>query len=375
MSEKIGILVDLGNSETRVSIVRNGVMHDLTLSNRFVKLDGGYKIPPEYRRDTSTIFRQGGLSFANGYIVNKEFSSKAIKPNAIQSKTDQRTTMLSLNLIFIKAFMYLSEITDCPIENLDVSFELRLLLPPSEHDKKADEMKQRASTITQVECFTPKCFKKDVNIENIVILPEGGTAFIGGIYEGKNGQMNIIPKNQTFATDDCLIIDIGAGTTDIVLIRDGEIVVDSKETFHKGGNNIESACKKSLYKEYDYSPDERSMKTVLEEGVLHKGTEIINVESYLNKAKEEFGQELKNFLIDYLQRNDVEIRALKGLLVLGGGALPATRDGKIVSASMATVLVDFIHEITDSVALIDTSHINPRYLNLNGLKLYYTYVG
>lgn len=371
--EKVGLLIDLGNSETRVCLVRKGIEKDFTLSNKVVKLDTDYKIPTEYCNEKTTVFKYNDCLFANGSIVEREFASKAIAPSSQQTKTEQLPTYTSLSLVFIKAYEMIAAETGVSFEDVDVSFDLRLLLPPSEHDKYSETLKSSVKTIKMVEVVSPICATKKVKINSLVVLPEGATAFIGCMYQSENGEMTINKANEKFQQGTVLVVDIGAGTTDIVLIKDTEVVVDSKETCQKGGNNVEALCKRRLYKTFDYWPSAQAMQRVLTEGILEKGNETFDVVEHLNYAKESFGAELKNFIIDYLSRNDVQIRDVKGLLVLGGGTLPTVRDGVVVSPSMSEVLTNYIHELTNSIALMDIGGLNPRMLNMAGLKIYYKF--
>lgn len=375
MSEKVGILVDLGNSETRISIARNNVFEDFVFSNRFAKLESKYNIPTEYRNDKSTIFKYNGASYANGVIVSKEFpSTKLIKPYAKQTKTGQLSTDLTWNLIFIRTLLYLAEVTQTPIEDLDVTFDIRMLLPPSEHDKCSEEIKQEIMKITEVTVFVPVRLKKEIKISSVVVLPEGATAYIGCVYKDMNGQLTVVPENEPFTTGNVLVIDIGAGTTDIVNIKDTELVVASKDTLKEGGNVIESDMKQRIARKFDYTPDDEAMRIALETGILEKGMDKLPVEDMVCEAKESLGFVLKNFLMDYLNRSSIDIQSVKGILVVGGGALPTERDGAIVAPPMADVLLKFIHEMTTSAHLVNLCGRNPRSLNLEGLKIYYKFI-
>ena len=95
-------------------------------------------------------------------------------------------------------------------------------------------IKNNIMNIASVEMCSPVQFTKKINIKSIIVLPEGATAYIGSIYCAVNNEMQVVPQNEQFTEGDVLVIDIGAGTTDLVLIRDTELVVDSKETFKKG---------------------------------------------------------------------------------------------------------------------------------------------
>ena len=59
---------------------------------------------------------------------------------------------------------------------------------------------------------------------------------------------------------------------------------------------------------------------------------------------------------------------LKGLLVIGGGAIAAERDGKVVSESLAYPLCENIKQMATSVELVHLT-VNPRFANIEGLRI------
>lgn len=373
MSEKLGVVVDLGNSETRVSVVSDTFNIDnLTLSNNYAVLKGGYKVPAEYRNANSTIFRVDGVPYANGAIVQREFKSLAIKPNSLSYKTDQNVTKVTLNLILIQVLALLSKEKGVTIADLDVTFSLLLLLPPFEHATKASALKAKVKSINAVEVFSPFCIVKPINIAEVTIIPEGAAAFVGAMYNINGDKMEVVSQNEVFLAGDVLTIDIGEGTSDVVLIRDGDLVLESKETYTNGGSKVAAICKRSLAMQLGYFPDDKAMLSVLQTGVLEQ-SEPFYADDYLNQAKEEFGQGLTNFLIDYVQRHSVELRALKGLLVVGGGALPAIRDNAVVSPAMADILLKFIKSVSNNVGMMHIGNKNPRLLNILGAKIIYLF--
>jgi len=374
MSEKIGVLIDIGNSETRFSIIRNGVATDFTYSNKYVKLEEGYSIPNEYKNEKSLVFIYSGMTYVNGTLVDKEFPKRAIAPNALKPKTSQLTTYLTLNFVFIRTFIFLSKTMGIPIQDLNVSFDVRLLLPPSEHDRYSDEFKTKVQEITSVSLISPYAWTKNISINSIMVLPEGATAYIGSIYQNVNDSLVVIPENEAFISGDVLVIDIGAGTTDIVRIKDTEIVVNSKETFNIGGMNIASYCSKLLYQKYGYFPRDEAMENVIATCQLVKGNETIDVSALVNSAKDNFSAQLEKDLTEYLLRNDITIQEVKGLLIVGGGALGAERDGVVISPPVSEVFINYIKELASSIALVSTKNRNPRTLNLEGLKLYYRFI-
>jgi hypothetical protein len=369
--EHVSIAIDLGNSQTRYSILYKGAWVDRTASNRFIHLMPGYEVPVEYQNDKSLIFRYDELSYGNGDIVGREFSHSAVKPTAIKSKTEQVCSMLSINVILINTFKYFAEKWNKPITALDLAFDIFVLLPASEHAKSANVIASKIQNITSIDILSPMKVQRSVNISSVKVLAEGVAAYMGAMYEfTPTGEMVEREVNQKFLTGETLVIDVGAGTTDISLIKDSSVVLNSKESFREGGNRVEADCKNIIHTDFDYYPSDEAIRGILENGILLKGAKEINAEKYLNTAKRDFGMRLNNFLLEYLERNNVELRDLKGLLVAGGGALPTYRDGQKVSPAMCDVLIELISEVTDSVELVDTTGCNPRTLNIDGLKLF-----
>lgn len=371
---KAAILVDIGNSETRYVLVHEGKTYYNSCSNSFALLTQGYKVPEDYINNKTTVLCVNREYYATGELALREFPRKSQRPVALLAKSDQEATIRTMTLLFAQCYRKLSELTGVAIEDLDVEFDVVVALPPIEHKVKADKLKALIRSIKSVEVLAPIYMKKDVDVADIYVLSEGAAAFTAVMYdETEDGEVVESEVNEAFFDGDVLVIDIGAGTSDMVLFRDADVIIDSKDSFKKGGNAVLSACRQFINEKYDYSPTDQAMEKVLAEGVLVKGNDIIDVTDLLDRAKSGFSAELYNFLINYVQSHSIELQELKGLLVIGGGSLPAVRDGKIVSVSLAEVLVDFIMQVTNSVKLVDTKGINPRLLNIEGLRMFYLY--
>ena len=370
---KAAILVDIGNSETRCYFVYDGKEYFHTYLNRYATLSAGYKIPDDYINDRSTVFKVNNEVIANGDLATREFSRTAKRPNSQQFKTSQATTVDTLTLLFIKAYIEVSKYSGIPIEELDIVFDVVAALPPSEHKSKSDELKELIRGITEVEVLTPIGFKKDITVDRIYVVSEGAAAFTAAMYEEEDGEIVESESNEQYLKGYVLVLDIGAGTTDIILFKDADVVIESKESIPFGGNMVTAKCKQLINENYSYVPDDEVMLTVLETGILEKGNSKIDVTAYLNEAKQYFGSQIYNKLLDYVDSHPIELRDIKGLLVAGGGALPAMRDGEVVSVSMAEVLVRFITELTSTISLVDIHKYSPRLLNIDGLRLFYLY--
>jgi hypothetical protein len=167
------------------------------------------------------------------------------------------------------------------------------------------------------------------------------------------------------------ILDIGAGTTDIVMIRDTELVLDSKDTFNIGGNTVEAQLKKLIRLKYGYAPTDIS--SVVESGYLMDGSAQHDVSELVTSAKDTYSKMLMTHIRSYLERMMIGMREVKGILVAGGGSLPSTRDGKVVSPAMSEVLIEYFKELSPNISLMNTDGKNPRLLNIQGLQYIHKY--
>ena len=370
--EKITVLTDLGNSETRFYIIYNGKTWFKTTSNQYVQLNES--IPVEYCNEKTCSFVYGGISYAQGIYVARECSTRAIRPNSLQHKCAQLVTDLTINMALITALKVVAGVKNCSVDELqDVQFSIGVLLPPAEHSMMATTLKQKLEQITYVRSLTPVEFTKEIKVVSTIVVPEGAAAFIASMYELREGKLAQRESNKIYESGDVLVIDIGAGTTDIVQIKDSDLVLESKDTLRKGGRAIESLCKQMLQKRFDYAPTDTTIREIFKTGYLLQGNTKHDVVDILNEAKSRFSGILYEYLISYLERSELEIRAIKGLLVVGGGALETIRDGVVVSPKIAESLIKYIQQLTSTIELVDIGKVDPRRMNIEGLRLYYAF--
>lgn len=371
MKIKAGLLIDLGNSETRMKLLVGGNEKTIELSNRFVELPAQYTIPKEYQNNKTSIICVKGSYYAHGSLAEREFSDKLIRPSAVEYKTDQLVSELSLTMVFLNALINLSEARGLPISDIDASFNVSILLPPLEHDVATKEMKELVKSFKSIKALLPFEVDATIEIDNVNVLPEGVTAFFGVYYTEHEGALVEVDENQEYSTGYVLVLDIGAGTTDVVLIRDTELVLNSKDSFNKGGNTVESNLKTEIRRNYKYAP--QNVTSIIATGILEEGTVSHKVEELVTVSKEAYSKILIPDLMGYLERMTISLKEVKGVLVVGGGSLPTIRDGQIVSPAMSDVLIKYLKNLAPNLKVMSTSDINPRLLNIEGLKFIHKY--
>lgn len=385
-----GLLIDFGNSETRVIVISGTNTFKFTMSNKFAELPAGYRISHKYANPKSTIFGLNGSYFANGFIVEREFTGVEIRPSALQYKVDQLVTDLSLNLAVIKALDLLAKAYNMPIKSLDVTFNVSVLLPPLDHEVNEGRMSDKIKSLTKVTSLIPQQHDAEFKIGDTIVSSEAVAAFFGAFFieEGlqtstQNGDITIrdngqnvklveVDNNSKFSSGYVLVLDIGAGTSDVALFQDMELVERSKDTFKRGGNTVESIIKNELKKKFGFTPT--SMKRVISEGILEEGNDVHDVAEIVTIAKNTYSKSLMEDLRSYLERIMIDMPVIKGLLVAGGGSLASIRDGIVVSPAMSEVLMGYLKTLAPRMEPLDVSGKDLRDLNIEGLMYLHKYV-
>ena len=362
------LLVDLGNSETRTEIVYNGKSVKLEIPNAYCELHENYVIPEDYRNDDSTVFVSGGDYIANGELVSHEFSTRSMKPTGLMHKSEQITSKYSIIMVMIKAIALISGSLGTIPSDINWVFDIACLLPPDEQSNKDDvsEMKGMISEITEIQSVSPINYKVPVSSKDIRIFPEGVVAYTAAMFSMRDGKAVANVDNLKYRQGYTLVMDIGAGTTDLAMVFNGKFVAASKTTIKTGGNYVEKTCKKEIRRKFGNAPTD--MTEIIEKGVYTRGNERIIMDDVLIRAKKDFAAELNKEIIEYLEVTQIPVHELKGLLVIGGGAIATVRDGKIISESLAYPLCENIKNMAKSVELIKID-VNPRFANIEGLHI------
>ena len=362
------LLVDLGNSETRAEIVYNGKSVKIEMPNTYSELHENYTIPEDYRNDESIVFGCDGEYIANGELVSHEFANRSMRPTGLKHKSEQITSKYSIIGVMIKAIALISgNLGNVPNE-INWVFDIACLLPPDEQSNKddVDYMKNMISTITEVNCISPIKYRIPVSIKEVRIFPEGVVAYTAAMFSMKEGKAVANADNLKYRQGYTLVMDIGAGTTDLAMVFNGKFVAASKTTIKTGGNYVEKTCKREIRRKFGNAPTD--MTEIIEKGVYTRGNERIIMDDVLIRAKKDFAAELNKEIIEYLEVTQIPVHELKGLLVIGGGAIATERDGKVISESLAYPLCENIRSMAKSVELIKID-VNPRFANIEGLHI------
>lgn len=379
------ILLDLGNSETRLTVLSGGKSYHAKLSNRFAELPQDYRISKKYADGKTNIFVYDNVQFANGPLAEREFSNQLIRPTALESKTEQLPTNLTIHLAIIRTIRLLSAVNGVPVTALNVNLNFVALLPPLDLQASEQNMIDLIKSHTTVHSQLPDNFQMNYTIGEVEVYSEAVAAFFGAFYEEQNigapylsndfvtkiSDQNVflqnVEKNEKFQQGYVLVIDIGAGTTDVAVFLDGELIEMSPDTFNKGGNTVESYVSKTIRTEYRFFPP--NVNEVVTTGILREGSKVHDVREIVTAGKKHYSSLIETDIQRYLEGLSIEMRAISGLLVVGGGSLESKRDGEVVSPSMSKVLVEFLQRLAPNVELVDTEGKDLRNLNIEGVEI------
>lgn len=370
------IVIDMGNSETRVlvqsGIGRSGLIKQqlTTVSNIFSQISPEYEVPENYTEEDTVVFKTSdGEFYANGLLVEREFSMSALRPTALDPKPTSKVTMLTIQRAFLEGYRLLGSMYRCSPKSLDVTWNVTFLLPPNDIETGAKTLYERIKGLKEIN-FTLPNFSTELKINSVKAYPEGFAAYIGTVM--RRGRI-ISDTHKHLLSSKTLVVDIGAGTTDFFVIEGMETINSTRLTLPYGGNNIIARVKQALLSKNIQLPNKEIEKGVIE-GKIKDGRNVINLAKSLSIFKTEVANTLIDGLTSYLEGNGYPVRSIENLLVVGGGSLASQVEGV---ESLSTYLVNRLKDFAPNIELVTFQEnldedgnqeveTNPRLLNVLG---------
>lgn len=377
ISEKAKMVVDLGNSDTRVLTMfgktKSGKPQQVlnVLSNRFGELtDTSLLNNPDYTPVNSTVFKEkGGVLYCNGDICEKEKGNASLRPSSSDKKYENRLSTFSLKLAFLQSYNVIADMCMCDISELDLVWDVTVLLPPSDIDLGKDKMKDMVKSINLIEFVMPK-FTKQIKVDTVKVIPEGFAAFIG--YHFTKGKV-FRPGSEDLVNQTTLIVDVGAGTTDLCIIKDGRLVDSSRYSEPTGGNKVFQKVDVALRKSFGRSVSEEQLRQAALLGTVKVGAKTFSIIDKLVDAKKDVSTFLSSSIRNYLESIDMSINEVENILICGGGAVDGFGEGleslgHYLKESMQVwmPMANFLEMPTETNFNGDTEVVNPRELNILG---------
>lgn len=355
------LVIDFGNSSTKGTVMfgkdaQTGKYRErrFELSNVFAPIEEDYVVSPDYSDATSTIIsvdsQVNGMSivgnYCNGELQEREKPLSTIKPSAFDRKYNLEATVLSLRMSFLyayKAIMNIQRVSD--VSQIDVDWNVVTLLPPGDIDVGREPMTELIKEITRVDSVFPD-MHMDIKINNVSVLPEGFCAYAGIVYD--KGQ--IYRRGYEYLKNETVMVyDIGAGTTDCMLIKNNKLVQDSKHTVNQGGNNVYQLVRRELRLK-GIEVDSGVLEQGVIKGSIKDGAKEVSIVDIVNKAKTGVAGKIVSDFQDYLSTVDINMRSVGYVLVCGGGSMSDDSCPDILPLSKS--LIELLKKLSPNMELI-----------------------
>lgn len=375
------LVVDLGNSETRVKTIygktaKGNPRSRLTvLDNRYSSISEEkidlYMSGDSYSGENSSVFRvDNGLCYCNGDICNIEMVQTSFRPSALEKKYESLVTKLTLINAIKQGIEDVADFSNCDVDSINVDWEIYLLLPPEDLENGAKPLADMVKSITSVDFIMPK-LQKDVTIKTVKVFPEGMCAFFGVLFKRKG----IIRPEYKYLIDNSestVIFDIGAGTTDIIMVKGSQVVQSSRFTKEVGGNNVHRLVQRSLRNKGISLPDE-VVREGVNTGYVRSGSRTIDISEEIASAKSAVSTQLVDAVQEFFESSMISIRTIANILVCGGGAENPENDE---IEPISNYIVNYMSRLSPDIKLIELPRevsaegeivrMSPRLLNIAG---------
>ena len=327
------LILDLGNSSTKAIVVYEGakrVEKVLELPNAFALLPSGYHLSRDYTEDTSSILYINTkvdlgndiASELNGYYCNgdlqvRERPDSIIKPSARVNKWLLQSTPLSLHLVFLRAIKsIMTEVGVTDPKELNLVWKVVTLLPPGDYLNGKEAYASLIKSVTKVVGFLPK-LQADINIEVVKVFPEGFGSYVSVVYADST---TLREGFEYLATSSVLIVDIGGGTTDIIVIKDNKVIQDSKFTIGLGGNNVRQLVYNNLLSD-GLLLDDNTLNEGILQGYVMDGAKKKDITKLVAYARSEVSNKIVSAFNAYLEGTAIKMRSIGYVLFCGGGSI------------------------------------------------------
>lgn len=370
------LVVDLGNSETRVKTIY-GKTAKGNVRERLSIIDNRYSIVPDekldlylkgdtYSSESSYVFERNGIYYCNGDVCNIEMAQTSFRPTALEKKYESKVTLFTLINAFRQGIEDVAIFSNCDSDNVGVDWEVYLLLPPEDLEAGSQAIASMVKSIEDINFLMPELYKK-ISISKVKVFPEGMCAFFGVLFSSKG----IVRKGYDYLmnpVESTVIFDIGAGTTDIVMIRGSQIVQSSRFTKEIGGNNVHRLVQRSLRNKGISLPDE-VVREGVNTGYVKSGSRSIDIAEEIASAKQAVSNQLVDAVQEFFESSMISIRTISNILVCGGGAeIAPNKEIKPIS----DYIVNYMKRLSPDIKLVkipedeEGNPVSSRLLNING---------
>lgn len=369
---KATLVVDLGNSETRVlTIFGKAASGELryrlsSLDNRFGPLEDDYVVPSDYTEENTRIFKKGYGKYCVGDLCRREIPAD-LRPSAIEKKYKSDVSELSMIQAFLQGYLDIANMLQVEVSDVNVEWDVVVLLPPADIAVGSELIGKMVRGIGKIDFTMPEVVKP-IYVKDVRVMPEGFCAYLGILFDMKR---KVRPEYAHLKSESTIIFDIGAGTTDISVVEDGKLISATRYTVSLGGNNVHQKVRSMLNAGGKTFP-ESIVQEGVEKGYLKSGNTRQSLVTEISKAKNEVARGIVNSVRDFFESSQYPLEKIENMIVCGGGAIDARINGV---HPLSEYLVSYMRRLTENITLVElprisgeegADEVSPRILNVLG---------
>ena len=362
---------DIGASSTRILGTTNKEVR--TLRNNMVFIEDESKeidlVPTKMLTDYAldvTIKRDEESKFFPMRVLVGDladrYSKSQVTPNGVVNKTSQRVNYASAILGVAVSLLN---------ENLDEVHDVTLYiaLPPNEAKNQKETAKREFSGSYQV-TFNKLDKKVKFNVTEVEVYEESYLAMVSFIYHTDSRPK---PLSAKYKDGYLLSIDIGASTTDLVIVQNLVYKERSGRTFKTGGNVVRDSLNSLILDTFGFElPNEEADRAVIE-GRIRLGNTWKDISGLVANAKRAYADSIINQITNYFTNNGIAMPLMRAFCVSGGGSMASkyTDDnGNEIKTSepMSFYITEALKQYCDTIE-VEHYDEDPRQANIKGLYM------
>ena len=289
------------------------------------------------------------------------YSNSVTRPSGLTAKVSQKINYTSA--IVATALCFFNEVaTDCGDVDVFVA------LPPVEVKRMSETFKN--NLVGRYSVLFNKVNKLIMfNIRNVYCFAESQAAVVSYLFN-TNGTLTEAAKKYK---DGCILsIDIGASTTDLVVVENLRYNERSGQTYKIGGNVCIDSITDAVQEEYGLYVDQDTAEEILKTGHMRFGNSFKDVREMVKEAKKKYAKEVVNELQVYFRKVGMPIQNMRAIVVSGGGALTSSytngNETVITTAPMSEYITEALKEVCDGIDVVTVSG-NTRFANITGVGI------
>lgn len=358
------VALDLGASSTRY-VSNNGKVGILPNNMVFLPMEARVDLEPyndeiEGALDVTIECDKESEHFPVRVLIGsmaERYSPTNVRPSVLMNKYMQQ-----INYVSAVVASAVSKIKN----NLGDNLLLYMALPPIEVSIGKDKVKE--SLIGRYKVTFNKLNKTvEFNIVDVTCFEESFMAILSYFFD-VNGKLR--EKAKKYSTGNILSLDIGASTTDLVVVSDMKYIERSGQTYKTGGNVAREFLRDDLRALYGYDVPEELADMAMAEGRIQMGNRYEDISKYVEAAKQKFAAQVVEQMQSYFRKVNIPIQSIRAIIVSGGGSMRSeyvdeSDNVVITSEPMSYYITKELNKVCPGVEV--ESHIDARLANIYGL--------